>query len=964
MTFVPFAHSHINLCTDRIPRKDGERQTRSASDILKRLQRQPGVILADEVGMGKTFVAMAVAASTIVARRDYGPVVVMVPPSLKEKWPKDWSVFCEKCLSAEAQEFMRHGEADSGLSFLKLLDDPPERRANIIFLTHGALHRALNDGFAKLAVIKRAFKWRSSLSEQRANFPRFAARILRMGDVERKAPGLLGELLERPVETWLRVIHGAHEEFRSKIDDDPVPAHFAEALDHLPNHHLDALVQALSELPLRESVHIDERLRAVRAKLADVMGEVWKEVLRMANFRSPLLILDEAHHVRNPATRLASLFVHDEEAPESGFFESGGALGGKFDRMLFLTATPFQLGHQELIRVLERFEGINWASEWKPTLDRQGFKRELAQLAEALDEAQASALRLDRAWGRLKAEHLVDERGETLDLEAWWEWARRRSDDDLIAQVVAQVEATRAAMKRAEALLRPWVTRCVKEKTFAVAPEVARRRMLPGAAVLDEAATDKGLEITDQTLLPFLLAGRAQMILAASSRGRALFAEGLSSSFEAYFETRRRQGESVDEEPLESVLSESPEEVRWYLEHLDRSLQAEGRGLADEHPKIRATAEKVLRLWRDGEKVLVFCYYRATGRALRQHISSLINREVQRCSKEILPHLSEAEIEAELERIGSQFEREGRVRTHLEAALHTIVDRYQESLAPEQRGQIVEVMRRFIRTPSFLIRYIDISRADIMAALDEALERNDVGGLSLRKRLDNFCRFLATRCIPSERASYLEALGTIQTGSYYGAEVAKAFDPAEQRSNHAQERVMLLPNVRLVNGEVRFEARRRLLLAFNTPLFPEVLIASSVLAEGVDLHLNCRYVIHHDLSWNPSTLEQRTGRVDRLGSKAEQVVEPIHVYLPYIAATQDEKMYKVVRDRERWFHIVMGERFEVDEASTERLAERVPLPPSLQAELTWNLEPDYVRTPQQKASSILGWSPEQQARSD
>jgi hypothetical protein len=29
-------------------------------------------------------------------------------------------------------------------------------------------------------------------------------------------------------------------------------------------------------------------------------------------------------------------------------------------------------------------------------------------------------------------------------------------------------------------------------------------------------------------------------------------------------------------------------------------------------------------------------------------------------------------------------------------------------------------------------------------------------------------------------------------------------------------------------------------------------------------------VIHHDLDWNPSSIEQRTGRVGRLGCKAEQ----------------------------------------------------------------------------------------------
>ena len=112
-----------------------------------------------------------------------------------------------------------------------------------------------------------------------------------------------------------------------------------------------------------------------------------------------------------------------------------------------------------------------------------------------------------------------------------------------------------------------------------------------------------------------------------------------------------------------------------------------------------------------------------------------------------------------------------------------------------------------------------------------------------------------------------------------------------------------------------------------------------MLAEGVDLHLHCRYVIHHDLCWNPSTLEQRSGRVDRIGSKAEQVKQSIHLYLPYIAATQDEKMYRVVRDRERWFQIVMGEQYEVDEASTDATAERIPLPEAVRKQLALRLHP-------------------------
>jgi SNF2 family DNA or RNA helicase len=143
--------------------------------------------------------------------------------------------------------------------------------------------------------------------------------------------------------------------------------------------------------------------------------------------------------------------------------------------------------------------------------------------------------------------------------------------------------------------------------------------------------------------------------------------------------------------------------------------------------------------------------------------------------------------------------------------------------------------------------------------------------------------------------------------------------------------------VRLANGEVDRATRERLLLAFNTPFFPEVLIASSVLAEGVDLHLNCRHVIHHDLDWNPSVIEQRTGRLDRLGSLAERTEVPVVIFEPFLEATQDEKMFRVMKDRERWFNVVMGERLELDEWSTERLSDRVPLPAELAKELTLKL---------------------------
>ena len=52
------------------------------------------MILADEVGMGKTFVALAIAYSVAV-RSPRGPVIVMVPANLVDKWEQDLKTFCE-----------------------------------------------------------------------------------------------------------------------------------------------------------------------------------------------------------------------------------------------------------------------------------------------------------------------------------------------------------------------------------------------------------------------------------------------------------------------------------------------------------------------------------------------------------------------------------------------------------------------------------------------------------------------------------------------------------------------------------------------------------------------------------------------------------------------------------------------------------------------------------------------------
>ncbi|MBL8776857.1 MAG: hypothetical protein JNK12_13030 [Acidimicrobiales bacterium] len=248
----------------------------------------------------------------------------------------------------------------------------------------------------------------------------------------------------------------------------------------------------------------------------------------------------------------------------------------------------------------------------------------------------------------------------------------------------------------------------------------------------------------------------------------------------------------------------------------------------------------------------------------------------------------------------------------------------------ESAEAVADVVIRFMRTPSFLVRFVDLSSATTPDDLLDGLEHRLLGGLTLADRVRAFAELLAQK-VDTERDDLLDALHRIQTGSITA--VTEDFDESERSAR----RETLLPNVRLANGGVQATTRRRLMLAFNTPFFPEVLVASSVMAEGVDLHRDCHHVIHHDLDWNPSTLEQRTGRVDRIASLGERLGKPVVVYEPYLGGTHDEKMFRVVKDRERWFGVVMGETPDSSEWATERQAERVPLPAKLAEQLTMDL---------------------------
>lgn len=82
---------------------------------------------------------------------------------------------------------------------------------------------------------------------------------------------------------------------------------------------------------------------------------------------------------------------------------------------------------------------------------------------------------------------------------------------------------------------------------------------------------------------------------------------------------------------------------------------------------------------------------------------------------------------------------------------------------------------------------------------------------------------------------------------------------------------------------------------------PRVLLSSEVGSEGIDLQF-CRVMINYDLPWNPMRVEQRIGRLDRLGQEAKK----ISIWNLFYRGTIDDRIYQRLYSRLQIFERALG----------------------------------------------------------
>jgi superfamily II DNA or RNA helicase len=82
----------------------------------------------------------------------------------------------------------------------------------------------------------------------------------------------------------------------------------------------------------------------------------------------------------------------------------------------------------------------------------------------------------------------------------------------------------------------------------------------------------------------------------------------------------------------------------------------------------------------------------------------------------------------------------------------------------------------------------------------------------------------------------------------------------------------LSPHARIavMHGDVSRQDRRQIMADFRAGLY-DILLANRVASEGLDFEF-CSAVINYDIPWNPMEIEQRIGRIDRIGQAEEKIL--------------------------------------------------------------------------------------------
>ena len=124
------------------------------------------------------------------------------------------------------------------------------------------------------------------------------------------------------------------------------------------------------------------------------------------------------------------------------------------------------------------------------------------------------------------------------------------------------------------------------------------------------------------------------------------------------------------------------------------------------------------------------------------------------------------------------------------------------------------------------------------------------------------------------------------------------------------------------------ETKEEMKRAFRQGDEIKILLCTEAASEGLNLQ-TCGVLVNYDMPWNPMRVEQRIGRVDRIGQRYPEVWVRNYFY----EGTVEAQVYRALEDRIDWFENVVG-RLQPILGQVSRLIQTAALAPGNQRQQT------------------------------
>lgn len=803
-----------------------EGQRWSLRKIAERLPEN-GLVLADEVGMGKTRIASAVANAVIEAG---GRVAVLAPPGLGYQW----------------REELRTGGVSS----------PPILRSLVQFL--GAWEDAENTrpwfGESCLVVSHAFTNWRLGQSSDPWRW----------------------SLLPEVYANWSRVTQGEFPQNYNRKHrlNDPWVKRAAQSIVETV-HRQGPKSRAWSlATELAKNTPWPGALDAKRYQRQAELRHWLERAVGLGLGIFDLVIIDEAHKSRGDDSGLSRLLEGVVLQPRDSH-----------RRRLALTATPVELGTRQ----------------WQQTFSRIGLRSNSVQV---VISRYAEAVQSVRSTPRdqIAREQFVEAARDFQGALSPFLIRRDKREENAVRHFRKQTgEGHHAYRNLSEILI----------KAEHLTPEW--KRSLCAAEALSFAAR----QVDDST------AKRLRLTL-GNGHGISVLIDEMQE--DGVGDTA--QGKVVDAvvESVPSVVAplectKRSERVAWWgrvLAEPFRGVEAAEVPLYG-HPAILAAVEAIERVVQSGEKVLVFGRFTRPMRALVNLLNARQMLRVLDSDDGFWPQeqVHDAEWPA-VQAAHFQLERNGKIRR---SGIDGLLKSRYRRLEARREGFRESLLARLERGLAELGE--DSTLHSIFGAFKAAV----TSATSDRRTLSTIARAMSDHLGDAfGNASDMELVAAFSelvlaagdrdqdeedSGRLDDDQAASRWRGIEERVkeeySHAQGGF-----ARLMHGGSLPATRRLLQLAFNRKLaFPHVLVTQSVVGrEGLNLHKACRTVLLLHPEWNPGVVEQQIGRVDRLGSLWEEMLDiaianksdprsipRIEIWPVVFEGTYDETNWRTLKER-------------------------------------------------------------------